>query len=259
MKEAEEKNKLNSYHTERNRLTCLVVDEMLKHPSTLEEMREQTRKIMKIQNTYQIINEDKSINIDEYNSIFARIENSETEEELNRIAAEYDLNLIENKYPRLGMKISAEEILELKENKVLTIDVDNNLTINQERLNPIAKLLYALVWKQGDLQKLKQIIQGIEEVENPDKDKKDALVFYCYGNHLGNPRKFPIIDQHVVRAFNLFKYSSNSDFVRKSDKVYQVDRQNYLHWYSKFENKSSDFLYYLDRLLFEIGRKVKLK
>lgn len=209
--------------------------------------------------TNRLINENKSINIDEYNSIFARIESSETEKELIDIAAEYNLNLIENKYPRLGMKISAEEILELKENKVLTVDVDNNLTINQECLNPIAKLLYALVWKQGDLQKLKQIIQGIEEVENPDKDKKDALVFYSYGNHLGNPTKFPIIDQHIVRAFNLFKDSSNSESVRKSDRVYQIDRQNYLHWYSKFENKSSDFLYYLDRLLFEIGRTVKLK
>ena len=191
----------------------------------------------------QLISEDGSINFDEYNSIFARIENSETEEELKRIAAEYDLNLIENKYPRLGMKISAEEILELKESKVLTVDVDNNLTINQERLNPITKLLYALVWKQGDLQKLKQIIQGIEEVEKPDEEKKDALVFYCYGNHLGNPKKFPIIDQHVVREFNLFfKDSSNSNSVRNSDKVYQIDRQNYLHWYGKFENKSSDCL-----------------
>ena len=45
----------------------------------------------------QLISEDGSINFDEYNSIFARIENSETEEELKRIAAEYDLNLIENK------------------------------------------------------------------------------------------------------------------------------------------------------------------
>ena len=215
---------------------------------------------MVARNNSQLISKGDSINFNEYNSIFARIENSETEEELKRIAAEYDLNLIENKYPRLGMKISAEEILELKESKVLTVDVDNNLTINQERLNPIAKLLYALVWKQGDLQKLKAIIQGIEDVDNPNNDKKNALVFYCYGNHLGNPSKFPIIDQHVVRAFNLFKDYSNRDSIRKSDKVDQKDRQNFLNWHSnKFENKSSDFLYYLDRLLFEIGKTVKIK
>lgn len=260
MKKAEEKTALNSYHIERNRSACLAVDEMRKHPSTLEEMREQTRKIMGKQNTYRIINDNQSINTEEYNSIFDRIESSQIENDLIRIAAECDLNLIENKYPRLEIKISAEEILELKESKVLTVDADNNLTVNQESLNPIAKLLYALVWKQGDLQKLKSIIQGIEEVEDPDNDKKTALVFYCYGNHLGDPARFPIIDQHVVRAFNLFMDPSNSDSIRKSDKVDQTDRQNFLNWYSnKFVNRSSDFLYYLDRLLFEIGRTVKLK
>lgn len=204
------------------------------------------------------IRNDNSININEYNSIFTRIENSKLKKDLIKIADEYKLNLIEKKYPRLGLKISKEEILELKECKVLTV-IDNNLIINQERLNPIAKLLYALVWKQGDLQKLKQIIQGIEDVEKPDNDKKDALVFYCYGNHLGNPKKFPIIDQHVIRAFNLFKNPANSETVRKSEKVRPEDRQNYLHWFSQFENPNSDFLYYLDRLLFQIGRAVKLK
>ncbi len=259
MKEAEEKTTLNSYHIERNRLACLEVEKMMKHPSTLEEMREQTRKIMDGQRPYCLINEDNSINTIEYNSIFSEIENSNMAEELNEIAAKYNLNLIEKKYPRLGINISVEEILELKESKVLTVDVDNNLTINQESLNPIAKLLYSLVWKQGDLQKLKAIIEGIEEVDNPSNDKENALVFYCYGNHLGNPSKFPIIDQHVVRAFNLFKDYSNRDSIRKSDKVDQKDRQNFLNWHSnKFENKSSDFLYYLDRLLFEIGKTVKI-
>lgn len=46
MKENEEKSTLNAYHIERNRLACLEVEEMMKHPSTLEEMREQTRNIM---------------------------------------------------------------------------------------------------------------------------------------------------------------------------------------------------------------------
>ena len=109
------------------------------------------------------------------------------------------------------------------------------------------------------MQKLKQIIKGIEEVEKPDDQKKDALIFYCFGNHLGDPTKYPIIDQHVIRAFNLFQDNSNCDSVRKSDKVNQLDRKNYLNWVWKFENKHSDFLYYLDRILFEIGKAVKLR
>lgn len=207
----------------------------------------------------QLISENGSINFDEYNSIFARIENSKTAKELNEIATEYDLNLIENKYPRLGIKISVEEILELKGNQLLTFDTNNNLTITQEGLNPIAKLLYALAWKQGDLQKLKKIIQGIEEVENPKLDKPEGLVFYCFGNHLANPNNYPIIDQHVIRALNLFNDNSKCDSLRKSDKVSLIDRDNYLKWFRKFKNVDSDFLYLLDRLLFEIGRTVKLK
>jgi hypothetical protein len=39
MKENTEKGKLTAYHEERNRLACLEVEEMMKHPSTLEEMR----------------------------------------------------------------------------------------------------------------------------------------------------------------------------------------------------------------------------
>ncbi len=206
-----------------------------------------------------LINEDKSININEYDSIFARIKNSKTEKDLKIIAAEYDLNLIEHKYPRLGLKISAEEIILLKESKVLSTDIDNNLTINQNYLNPIAKLLYALVWKQGDLQKLKKIIQGIEEVENPKLDKPEGLVFYCFGNHLANPNNYPIIDQHVIRALNLYNDNSKCDSLRKSDKVSLVERDNYLKWFREFKNVDSNFLYLLDRILFEIGRTVKLK
>ena len=97
MKETEKKTTLNSYHIERNLLACLEVEKMLKHPSTLEEMREQTRKIMDGQRPYCLINEDNSINTIEYNSIFSEIENSNTAEELIEIAAKYNLNLIEKK------------------------------------------------------------------------------------------------------------------------------------------------------------------
>ena len=210
----------------------------------------------------QILKEDKSINIVEYNSLFDKIEHSTTKEDLEEIATNYNINLYDNKYPRLDFNISRVEIEELKNTGILTTINLDLLSINQDSLNPIAKLLFALVWKQGDLQKLKQIIKGIEEVEKPDDQKKDALIFYCFGNHLGDPTKYPIIDQHVIRAFNLFNLinnNSNSDSVRKSDKVNQLDRKNYLNWIGKFENENADFLYYLDRILFEIGKAVKLK
>lgn len=119
----------------------------------------------------QFINEDKSINIGEYNSLFNKIGNSTTENDLNKIATDYNIKLVDNKYPRLDFDISRVEIEELKNAGVLKMNNDL-LIINQDNLNPIAKLLFALAWKQGDLQKLKQIIKGIEEVEKPDDKKK---------------------------------------------------------------------------------------
>ena len=46
MKVNSEKSTLNDYHKERNRIACLAVEEMLKHPTSLEEMKEQTKRIM---------------------------------------------------------------------------------------------------------------------------------------------------------------------------------------------------------------------
>ena len=71
------------------------------------------------------------------------------------------------------------------------------------------KLLYSIIWKNGDLLKVKHIIQGIleseiENVDNNDKEfveKQDSLVFYQFGKYLTKKNNEPIIDQHVVRAF----------------------------------------------------------
>lgn len=134
----------------------------------------------------QFINEDKSINIGEYNSLFNKIGNSITENDLNKIATDYNIKLVDNKYPRLDFDISRVEIEELKNAGILNLDL---LTINQDRLNPIAKLLFALAWKQGDLQKLKQIIKGIEEVENPDNKKKRCTSILLFWQSLGKPDK----------------------------------------------------------------------
>lgn len=202
--------------------------------------------------------EDDSINFVEYKKLFERIKSSKTKEELEEIAKDYKINLDNTKYPRLNFKITKSEIDELMNSGLLCINNDGILTIKQDDLSPISKLLYSLVWKQGDVQKLKLIIKGIKEVENPKLDNIERLVFYCFGNHLANSKEYPIIDQHVIRAYNLYRADSNSDFIRKSDKVKANDREEYLVWFEEFKNVDSDFLYLLDRLLFEIGKAVKI-
>jgi hypothetical protein len=54
-----------------------------------------------------------------------------------------------------------------------------------------------MAWKNNDLKKLKHIIEGIKD-EN--EYKKTGIVFYQFGKHLRNIGE-PIIDQHVLRAF----------------------------------------------------------
>jgi len=202
---------------------------------------------------------DNSFNISEYNSLFDKIQKSKITDDLVKIANDYNINLENTKYPRLEIDISESEIKELIDTGIITLNKDDDLlSFNQDELSPIAKLLFALAWKKGDLQKLKLIIQGIKDVKKPKEDIEKGVVFYCFGNHLGNKTKYPIIDQHVIRAFNL-KNNSNYDSVRKSNNVNQSDRQNYLKWIWEFENDNADFLYYLDRILFEIGKAVKLQ
>lgn len=72
-------------------------------------------------------------------------------------------------------------------------------TIEQKDLTrPIEKLLYAALWKNGDLLKITHIINGIKGVETAESS---AMTFYYFGKFLANPAKSPIIDQHVIRAY----------------------------------------------------------
>lgn len=269
---------LNDYHKERNRKASLLVEEMKQKPSSLEEMREQTQRIlsdkiidMKTENNntemLSFVN-GKNIDRNKYQILFDEIEGSKTADNLTEIAKRYDLKIDDKKYPKLDFYISKEEIAELKAQKKISIDESNSnyLSFNQNDLDPLAKLLYSIIWKQGDLQKLKHIIAGIEDVDNIKEDKDNALVFYYFGNHLASKTedkyKYPIIDQHVIRAFNAYKLSNNPvelDVIRKKTEIVKEDRHKYLEWIdSNFKDKGSDFLYYLDKLLFEIGKKIKL-
>ena len=213
----------------------------------------------KISKSYKFINEDLSINMDEYNKLFNEIEKSKTAQSLIEIANNHNLTLENDKYPRLEFNILSTEIESLKKNKTLTIAEDGCISINQTDLDPIGKLLFALVWKQGDLQKLRQIINGIVTAENPNEEEKDGLVFYSFGNHIGEKeKKNPIIDQHVVRAVKLYKNTiEDISIIRKLKKITPRDRDIYLQFFAVFKNNDTEFKFLLDRILFDIGKIIK--
>jgi hypothetical protein len=53
------------------------------------------------------------------------------------------------------------------------------------RLNdPLTKLLYATLWKNGDLKKIKHIIKGIRDGDTENDQQEDALFFYHFGKYL---------------------------------------------------------------------------
>jgi hypothetical protein len=55
-----------------------------------------------------------------------------------------------------------------------------------------------MVWKNGDLKKLKHIANGIADAKETSDNYNDAPVFYQFGKYLTDKENHPIIDQHVI-------------------------------------------------------------
>lgn len=176
------------------------------------------------------------------------------------------------KFPRIRFDLSIEEVEHLKAKGL--IDSDNRLTgsfSSLESLTSMEKLLYSVLWKQGDLGKERHIINGISSVEDP----ADGLVFNYFGRHLAN-KLSPIVDQHVIRAFRLKCVDSKDDKdeirlirtkdIGTSDKAANEKSdivKQYLAWQHELCSKypkdlQADLTYYLDLLLFGLGKAIKL-
>ena len=177
------------------------------------------------------------------------------------------------KYPRLNFTIGCD-----KEGNEIPSEIENleaiadknfeNLTTHVENSNDAyLKLLYSLVWKQGDLTKLDGIIKGI--TNKPDNESKTGTTFKAFGKHLRD-RSNPIIDQHVMRAYLAITETKNhnlslirqlkDNFIDKKQK----EIENYKIWLNNlYQNKihkgNIDFFYYADQILFTLGKTIKLK
>lgn len=63
--------------------------------------------------------------------------------------------------------------------------------------NPLARVLLAFIWKQGDLLKVNHVLKGMQEQRRPEHG--DAFVLWQFGRHLADPWTQPIFDQHTSR------------------------------------------------------------
>lgn len=218
-----------------------------------------------------------NIPIDVTSAVFDLIEKSVTLEDLCIVRFREKSKLIEEylkenfdrvKYQKIPFQISKEEIQGLLGSGILESvksDDKNDIYIidNIKITDPLTKLLYALAWKQGDLLKIRQIVNGIcSDDEDLKKDK--SIVFKQFGKYLSRDNQ-PIVDQHVVRAF-VFKKDpteENLKFVIANNPTQpQLKYANeYIVYVTDLakskKHNTRDFYTKVDEILFLLGKFLK--
>ena len=173
-----------------------------------------------------------------------------------------------DKYPTLPFSISEAEIDTLKD--AGWIDGDNQLVVEKfDAASTLEKLLFSLIWKNGDLRKISNIIDGIQSKEVIPSDR---ITFYEFGRFLKNPKTEVIVDQHVIRAYRYMKAieeEPSSDELSKIKKLsnlfgkHEEIVQQYKIWlrendWVKQEIKEDPlYLGIMDDILFALGKKLK--
>ncbi|VVN34746.1 hypothetical protein PS662_05089 [Pseudomonas fluorescens] len=170
------------------------------------------------------------------------------------------------KYPELQLELTAQDISSLMAGKV-DKDLRLHADLSARLETPLEKLLYALVWKNGDLQKVAHIIKGAADVRPTSLINGPGQVFRQFGRHLAD-RSESIVDQHVLRAFELYEQIDTPDSatVKAKRKKINWDKdvaciERYKGWLSKHfkgrQDSEPGFVVNIDMVLFALGRAVK--
>ncbi|MCL2069639.1 MAG: hypothetical protein FWH19_01460 [Treponema sp.] len=186
--------------------------------------------------------------MDKYLNLFADINEAKTENELSGIFKKYKLNRKnKERYPDIEFDISIDEINDLKKTGIITENNIFDLYLSKNKqLTSLEKLLYSMLWKQGDLKKEKHIILGIYNIDT-------GTVFNQFGKYLRDKNNL-IIDQHVIRSFIYFTINEieidikAEHFTRFSDLYVNWIKSNALL------NSNKNLI---DELLFSLGQKLK--
>ena len=204
------------------------------------------------------------------NRIFNSIKSATSNEHIDGlIAGELDKNKMDSEaYPYLHFSLTSSEIQELFNSGLL--NSDGNLTSNlskRDDLNPLIKLLYSVLWKNGDLKKIRHIVEGVQQTDERTSNKEDGLVFYQFGKFLTKTGQ-PIIDQHVLRAFAVYRATDPQEierlrWKRTLDKNDRPLIEDYKNWLKSDEltaelRNNHEYSYHIDQLLFALGKTIKL-
>lgn len=166
-----------------------------------------------------------------------------------------------SKYPELTLKFTKIEIEELINRDAISEQYEIN---PPEESDALSKLLYATLWKNGDLPKIKHILKGVlNGSEVPDK----GIVFHQFGKHLLKNSHEPIIDQHVIRAFGVYQSQDDEreiDRLIKMSSVSVLDKKYIPEYRSWLKTKlrsalreEQNYIFHVDKVLFAIGKYIK--
>jgi hypothetical protein len=169
-----------------------------------------------------------------------------------------------DKYPSFDFRLSPDDINNLRISGI--INGSNKLEPSKFPPDPLSKLLGALLWKNGDINKVQHIIDGILGLS---QDRSEySLIFKQYGTSLSSDEE-PIVDQHVLRAFEIFILEPYSEAAveksRKKSLFKTVDRpllDKYRSWFQHLLSKvpNSERGRYsdtVDKIIFIHGKAVK--
>lgn len=172
-------------------------------------------------------------------------------------------------YPKIKFEINKEEIQSLLNESILDKEFNFTSDLPLKQLDPLTKLFYAALWKNGDLKKIQHIIKGIVEVDQENTNQENAMVFYQFGKHLANAKEEPIIDQHVIRTFSVYKNPGLNQCadLRNMGAISKKHKDiinEYKTWLTSEElsldlKKDPDYSYHIDKLLFAAGKTIKMK
>lgn len=176
------------------------------------------------------------------------------------------------KYPRIPFQISAEEIQKLKAAGWINKDTNELIPEQFAEADAMTRLLFSIVWKQGDLLKVARIVDGI--VDKKASRKSDRITFLEFGRFLRNPQQEVIVDQHVFRAYRVISFyeaekrlpdpdeqrkMAKKDAIKESDRELVEDFRQWVGETSTFQylRTEPDWRFAVDDFLFAFGKMVK--
>jgi hypothetical protein len=163
----------------------------------------------------------------------------------------------QNKYNDLpAFDITDKDMEEIKKLK------DPNLLANDRTWTSLEKFFYAVLWKDGKLESIKRIIDGMESAlddSNASPPEKSPFVYYYFGRHLINRIEEPLVDRHTLRAFCLIQERIQGK--EDSWKPTLDDAKAYRDYFLEIRKKENLTSYkqarLIDSLFFALGKYAK--